>query len=346
IPAIILIIFLILIRYNPLFNKKQSQVFTLATCTALFMMFVVSSDYIFTAFRHEPFVTLRTTTTFLNFAISPIIPILLDKISNTQKNSLAFYLPFIINVLLCIYSLFSGIVFSVSPNNGYDRGSLFFVPFLISIFYTFALLVRSNYRYLRSQKSERLYLLLVIGLLFFAMIAEIGFRFLFFVWSTASISLPLYYLLLNINQSILDPLTKAYNRAIYIKDIERLNNKKKCVIALLDINDFKLVNDTYGHDYGDKFLINFVSVISHCLPSTSSIYRIGGDEFVIISKTSDLKKISDSLVYAKQETLKENMDFSYGIDLYEPGLPLNDFIQLVDHQMYQNKKRDKAAKNS
>ncbi|MEG0275452.1 MAG: GGDEF domain-containing protein [Coprobacillus sp.] len=343
-PIVLLVIFLVLVRYNPLFNRRQSRLFTLAACTVLFMIFVVIFDYFFTYFRYQPFVSFRTITTFLNFAFSPLIPIFLDKISNQEKSKWYIYVPFFINTGLCLLSIVNGVIFSIGPTNGYGRGILFFVPFMTTLFYILVLFVRSSYRYLRSRFSERIFLMVTICLLIGSMVLEIVYYYLFFVWTTVAITLPLYYLLLNINQSIIDPLTRSYNRLMYNKDIERIDGKKKCIVALLDINNFKLVNDNYGHDFGDKYLINFVSLINHSLPSTSSIYRIGGDEFIIISKTSDLEKTANHLAFAKKEALKNDMDFSYGIDMYMPNQEFSEFIKHIDQLMYQNKKKDKEGK--
>lgn len=341
-PIIVLVIFIFLISYNPVFSKKQARLFLLAALIDFIMIIVISLDFIFSAFSTEEFAILRTVTTFLNFTISPLIPLLLYRISKPENHIKWIYIPFVINVILCLISIPTGIIFDIDQLNGYDRGTLFFMPFLTTIYFMVILFLNSRYRYLRSQYSERIFLLIIIALLSGSMILEIVFRYRFFVWTTSAISLPLYYLLLNINHAILDPLTGAFNRLMYTKNLNTIENKKVCVIALLDINDFKNVNDQFGHDVGDRFLIQFTNIISHHIANDAMLYRIGGDEFIIIAKkTNNVQKIKTQLDTALKEANQHQIDFSYGIDVYKPELHLGDFLNTIDQLMYENKKQDK-----
>ena len=60
------------------------------------------------------------------------------------------------------------------------------------------------------------------------------------------------------------------------------NTKEHCVAALLDVDDFKLVNDMYGHAYGDKALISLATNMRNFFPSTALLGINGGDEFSIL----------------------------------------------------------------
>ncbi|MEG0274779.1 MAG: GGDEF domain-containing protein [Longicatena sp.] len=191
---------------------------------------------------------------------------------------------------------------------------------------------------------ERLLLTSIITLLVFGMVMEIIFGYFFLSWVAASLSLPMYYLLLNINHSILDPLTSAYNRSVYMKDLDRMHTHKSCIIALLDINDFKTINDTYGHDAGDRYLITFTNIMHKHVPSCS-LYRIGGDEFVVLSKKDNLEKVNEGILQARVEMNKIHLDFSFGIGKYLPQISIFEFINQIDALMYENKKADKANKN-
>lgn len=77
-----------------------------------------------------------------------------------------------------------------------------------------------------------------------------------------------------------DALTGAYNRRYYEDQI-----KKKSMhagVAMFDLDDFKLANDTYGHDIGDAFLKTEVAVIKKMIRKTDALIRYGGDEFLLI----------------------------------------------------------------
>jgi len=94
-------------------------------------------------------------------------------------------------------------------------------------------------------------------------------------------------------QNYLDVLTGAKNRKAYDEKIKehislfkRYNNKFS--LLMLDIDDFKEVNDSYGHKIGDKVLIDFVKIVKSNIRKNDFLFRIGGEEFVIILSETDL----------------------------------------------------------
>lgn len=117
-------------------------------------------------------------------------------------------------------------------------------------------------------------------------------------------------------------------------------------MALIDINDFKNVNDQFGHDAGDQYLKRFVTIFNTSIPIAYTFYRIGGDEFVLIAKKTEVLKTQELIENIRAQALKENMEFSYGIDLYRPEEELNQFLNYIDSTMYENKKADKERKIS
>lgn len=88
-------------------------------------------------------------------------------------------------------------------------------------------------------------------------------------------------------QAIRDELTKCFNRKLFnIKMSEHIHlvkrYSKNFCIALMDIDDFKNINDTYGHDIGDLILIEFSKVIKNNIRDTDILFRVGGEEFLIM----------------------------------------------------------------
>ena len=80
-----------------------------------------------------------------------------------------------------------------------------------------------------------------------------------------------------------DELTGAFNRIAYNRMTRQLNiDNTPYSLILLDINKFKSINDTYGHDVGDNVLSFLTSVISSKMQIGDSLFRLGGDEFAII----------------------------------------------------------------
>ena len=107
-----------------------------------------------------------------------------------------------------------------------------------------------------------------------------------------------------------DGLTKLYNRygfdEMAVKMISK-NPKEHCVAVLLDVDDFKLINDMYGHAYGDKALISLAENMQNFFPSSALLGRNGGDEFCILLPNCTMEEVKESLI----EFTKTPKTFSY-----------------------------------
>lgn len=94
----------------------------------------------------------------------------------------------------------------------------------------------------------------------------------------------------------IDPLTKVYNRG-YFNLIYDTLLKGDCdmnlYIAMLDIDNFKQINDTYGHQFGDEVLVGMCRFFRRNLNNNCSVYRYGGEEFIIIIKDKTKKEVLD-----------------------------------------------------
>lgn len=107
-----------------------------------------------------------------------------------------------------------------------------------------------------------------------------------------------------------DGLTKLYNRYGFDEMAEKMiskNPKEHCVAVLLDVDDFKLINDMYGHAYGDKALISLAENMRKFFPSSALLGRNGGDEFCILLPNCTMEEVKESLI----EFTKTPKTFSY-----------------------------------
>lgn len=78
----------------------------------------------------------------------------------------------------------------------------------------------------------------------------------------------------------IDPVTGVYNRRYFEDEIRNMQNSAG--VAIIDLDDFKLYNDIYGHDMGDQVLCIVADVIKNCIRKTDKLIRYGGDEFLLI----------------------------------------------------------------
>jgi len=156
----------------------------------------------------------------------------------------------------------------------------------------------------------------------------------------------------NFEKAIRDPLTGLYNRH-YLEDISKklLNEAKreKTTLALIfiDLNNFKPINDIYGHEIGDEVLKEVANELKKSFRSYDTIVRYGGDEFIVLLKIPkekfDLEKILNFFdKRIKNKFSKYHISLSYGIATTKETFNLEKLIELADERMYQDKKRKHA----
>jgi diguanylate cyclase (GGDEF)-like protein len=105
-------------------------------------------------------------------------------------------------------------------------------------------------------------------------------------------------------ETITDNLTKVFSRAYIIKILEQNRNRDTCIL-MMDIDDFKMINDTFGHVVGDKVLIRVANVIRKNLREIDAVGRYGGEEFLVVLKNTDLE--SGRLVAERIRAAVENI---------------------------------------
>lgn len=98
-----------------------------------------------------------------------------------------------------------------------------------------------------------------------------------------------------------DSLTKAPNRAAFDRKLNELvkecnNSKQKLFCAFIDLNGFKLINDNFGHQEGDKVLMQITSIFLEKIPDNTYFFRLGGDEFAILLISSERELDKNKLI--------------------------------------------------
>ncbi|MEG2310613.1 MAG: diguanylate cyclase [Clostridia bacterium] len=153
-------------------------------------------------------------------------------------------------------------------------------------------------------------------------------------------------------QALTDQLTGRGNRYMFISVLDTLIlKKKKFAICFMDLDGFKQVNDTMGHDAGDELLISLANTLEKKLPDNSTAYRLGGDEFALIIQdiktTQDVTSILDNLkmefiVPFNIENTNITLEYSLGIAMYpEDANNRQDLIMYADDAMYYIKEHGK-----
>lgn len=149
-----------------------------------------------------------------------------------------------------------------------------------------------------------------------------------------------------------DPLTKAYNRRTLYNIINteiETNQSAKFGLIILDIDDFKKVNDTYGHIIGDEVLVAVASVLKASRSDGDYFCRWGGEEFLMMvnGTTADFADVAEKIrsSIAKQvfecAQGKFSVTVTLGISEYQTGLQLQTLIDMADQKLYFGKTHGK-----
>ena len=153
-------------------------------------------------------------------------------------------------------------------------------------------------------------------------------------------------------QTYYDELTKIFNRKAYN---ERIQEKfdlfdrydTNFTIAMYDIDDFKKINDTYGHDIGDKVLVEITNEVKSIIRKTDFLFRVGGEEFVIIFDKISLDESYDiaekiRINISKMQIIEnEKITISMGITQAIANDNPQSIYERVDKLMYQSKRNNK-----
>ena len=152
-----------------------------------------------------------------------------------------------------------------------------------------------------------------------------------------------------------DHLTKIGNRAYYEESLDRAiqqssRNQQNLSLIALDINDFKMINDTLGHLTGDKVLQHFSRLLIKSIRTSDMAFRLGGDEFALILQPGG--QTSVNIVSKRLRTEISNNEFlsglnfssSLGFSHWQMGMNANELFLTADQKLYINKassKRDR-----
>lgn len=148
-----------------------------------------------------------------------------------------------------------------------------------------------------------------------------------------------------------DPLTKQFNRRAFDREIrnifkEQLHLKQAISLVLFDIDNFKDINDNYGHDIGDQVLIKLTEELERTMPQDTLISRWGGDEFAVICYR-DEKRSQEILdkYYQNIAELAKKMDIpitvSAGLSRLKKDDRVNQLFKRVDDILYKSKEAGK-----
>lgn len=275
-----------------------------------------------------------------------------------------------VNVLLQIMTVFKQSVFVIDKDNTYNRGPLMPVYVSILLFMIMALAIGIVIYSNKTQSIMRATLFSFTLVLVTSVVLRLFFpknNYDFLCISISVLFLLVYYSHVTLR---VDPLTKLLNRHVYYRLIERIDYTT--IIIIIDINNFKQINDTFGHACGDQVLKNIAKLVCKAYGQYAYCFRTGGEEFCVILKPNVFEKLLEETtncdVYSMAEQFMEKLDVlieeynaekgensllsngvsqGYGIFYSHPNdacddyndMPVKEVVELADQRMYRNKEQ-------
>ncbi|BCN28878.1 GGDEF domain-containing protein [Anaeromicropila herbilytica] len=270
-----------------------------------------------------------------------------------KKKAILLGLPVFISMGFTLLSLKYNYIFYLDADNIYHRGD-FFIAFSIITYFYFLLdmIVIIRYRKLFIQQE-------LISLILFILLPTIGgvIQTLFYgpllMWSATALALVIIYVFLQQSMVHLDDLTGTWTRGsfeYYMNKRLKYHLKKQFGLIYCDLDNFKSINDGYGHYEGDRAIMTATQIIKNSLRKNDIIARMGGDEFVMLVECDSIQRLDDIVVRMKQKFNTYNkvsgkdyrLDCSFGADMLDLSQGTTEqMLHHVDCLMYENKRSKK-----
>ncbi|MBP5238618.1 MAG: GGDEF domain-containing protein [Clostridia bacterium] len=232
----------------------------------------------------------RAVLTAVRYSATPFI-IASVIFSLIKKQRWFIFIPAAAFAVPNFISLSTGTVFSVDETCALVRGTLWYLPYAaVGLYYTFLIYVL--YKHSNKQASE----IVPIVFLSFALVTGLLLPFLLgsafsqIFCTTIAIALYVYYVFSIIQITKKDPLTGLLNRQAYYADV-RSEPEEITALLSIDMNGLKAINDGEGHAAGDEALVTLALCFMRALKRRQSCYRVGGDEFVIVCRSTSHNEV-------------------------------------------------------
>lgn len=158
-------------------------------------------------------------------------------------------------------------------------------------------------------------------------------------------------------QAYLDALTGAGNRLAFDKEIEKAmdlsqRGKQNTSLLFFDLDDFKSINDSFGHGVGDRILVDTVRLITEAIRTNDGLFRYGGEEFAVLLAATD---ITNAVVIAEKVRhtiathdfgIERDVTISIGVAQCRKTELVNGWIKAADALLYQSKSKGKNTVSS
>lgn len=369
ISVIILILLFVSIRQQSRSVQQQNRYYLALVILAIFAMVLKTLMDFTTGYVSGIEFFIRIIATALYYFNSVVLVLhWLLYLHHLLKGKLYFrkllvmlYTPFMIMafVLIILSSFGIPIMYSIQSTGGIERHIMYnviiFTEYLIMIGSVFYVIWNKN----KISKFEYITLIAYLMPPAVGIILNETFTNVDLIWPSMTVSLVMVYTNIQSRMSNTDPLTGVFNRREYEKYVQTLNTQKnlhkKISAIMIDIDDFKKINDEESHQTGDQALIDVSQILQKSVRKNDFIARIGGDEFCVLIESEHIEVLHDTVnrinehmqVFNKTREGKD-LRLSMGYGIYDAIYHKNfhTFFEKLDRLMYDDKIVSKRKESS
>ena len=253
----------------------------------------------------------------------------------------------IMEIVLLIINIFTPIIFSVDENNVYHRGTGYYI-FVVAALY---LVGYSLVVYLSARLKDGSLRFFPVWEFLIPIVLGVTVQSLYYGLSLEPVSFALAFcgivVCLQNEYLYLDKLTGVYNRYELdkIRDHYMRRRSHKITAIMIDMNDFKAINDNYSHNAGDEALVAMANILSTIVGNDGNVIRFAGDEFVVVIYSGDPNTPADYCERFRKamDEYNETSGKPYKLSAAMGGSVFDlderkDIIATIDALMYENKK--------
>lgn len=360
---LVLAMFTFIITQKNDLNEYRNKILLAFFLTAILLILVELGTFLVNG-NLEP--VSRGLNYILNYLLLFLVPILsgiwasyidyviFESKERLKKNFYYLYPVFIVSAFLLL-NLFTPMIFTINEQNGFMKETYHPVILLVMVviyIHIWIVVIKNK----NKVKSTVVWSILSFAILpFLFEIIELYIGELPYTFIAVGYSLCFNYLILETVSAGRDYMTGLYTRnkaMVYQRNL--IKKRTSYTVIVIDLDNFKYINDTFGHYKGDQAIIEFSNILNQVYAEYGLVSRLGGDEFLIVSLICDHNQIVEKMTkireLIKQGSLEysSNLDFSYGIAQCEEieNQDEDKMIQLADDRMYLLKKqRKKGEKN-
>lgn len=243
---------------------------------------------------------------------------------------------------LNIVNFFVPVIYSISDQNIYERRPLGYVYYIVIVYYLVTALVLTR-RY-EGENGARAFF--KVTLFIIPVMLGAGLQFAVYglsvAWPSAAIGLVGMYMMQQNELAYIDVLVNAYNRQ-YLNHVLSawITHGDTFAGVMFDIDNFKGINDNFGHTQGDTALQDFAEILGQSRTSGEWVFRYAGDEFIVLKRSDSpngldkyLDNVRKSLAAHNSSKRPFRLETSYGTGFFSQGESVDDFIKEMDDNMY------------